>query len=174
MRRSFYGLSAQVQTAARASATRDPICPTMRPAGLRWQLLRVLGEDVAEMLEDVRACFKVICHVRPKLSCDACDRIVQASISPASMVSSSVDEGDVVLGGGLVVCCELGLVLATGFCELTCCACWLDSGTPPAIVLSCPRQQCHAGKTAKPVSDSRSDLSMTLIAPSPDGSVGPE
>ncbi|MBB6147366.1 transposase [Silvibacterium bohemicum] len=40
--------------------------------------LRELGEDVAEMLEYVRACFKVIRHVRPKLSCDACDRIVQA------------------------------------------------------------------------------------------------
>ncbi len=31
--------------------------------------LRELGEDVAEMLEYVRACFKVIRHVRPKLSC---------------------------------------------------------------------------------------------------------
>jgi len=40
--------------------------------------LRPLGEDVAEMLEYVRACFKVIRHVRPKLSCEACDRIVQA------------------------------------------------------------------------------------------------
>src|SRR5665213_3036605 len=40
--------------------------------------LRELGEDAAEMLEYVRACFKVIRHVRPKLSCDACDRIVQA------------------------------------------------------------------------------------------------
>jgi hypothetical protein len=40
--------------------------------------LRVLGEGVAEMLEHVRACFKVIRHVRPKMSCDACDRIVQA------------------------------------------------------------------------------------------------
>lgn len=48
-------------------------------------------------------------------------------------MSSSVDEGDVVLGGGVVVCCELGLVLgdvATGFCELTCLGCWLDSGAP--------------------------------------------
>jgi transposase len=38
----------------------------------------VLGEDVAEMLEYVRACFKVIRHVGPKLSCAACERIVQA------------------------------------------------------------------------------------------------
>jgi hypothetical protein len=40
--------------------------------------LRELGEDVAEMLEYVRSSFKVLRHVRPKLSCDACDRIVQA------------------------------------------------------------------------------------------------
>ena len=40
--------------------------------------MRELGEDVAEMLEYVRASFKVLRHVRPKLSCDACDRIVQA------------------------------------------------------------------------------------------------
>ena len=40
--------------------------------------LRNLGEDAAEVLEYVRASFKVIRHVRPKLSCDACDRIVQA------------------------------------------------------------------------------------------------
>jgi transposase len=40
--------------------------------------MRELGDDAAEMLEYVRACFKVIRHVRPKLSCDVCDRIVQA------------------------------------------------------------------------------------------------
>jgi transposase len=37
-----------------------------------------LGEDVSEMLEYVRACFQVIRQVRPKLSCQRCDRIVQA------------------------------------------------------------------------------------------------
>ena len=36
-----------------------------------------LGEDVAETLEYVPARFKVIRTVRPKLSCTACDRIVQ-------------------------------------------------------------------------------------------------
>lgn len=41
--------------------------------------LRELGNDLAEMLERVRTCFKIIHHVRPKLSCDTCDRIVQAS-----------------------------------------------------------------------------------------------
>src|SRR5438876_2550406 len=57
--------------------------------------LRVLGEDVAEMLERVRACFKVIRHVRPKMSCDACDRIVQA---PAP--SRPIDRG--LAGPGLL------------------------------------------------------------------------
>ena len=57
--------------------------------------LRELGEDVAEMLEYVRACFKVIRHVRPKLSCDACDRIVQA---PAP--SRPIDRG--LAGPGLL------------------------------------------------------------------------
>ena len=36
------------------------------------------SEDVSEMLEYVRACFQVIRHVRPKLSCQHCERIVQA------------------------------------------------------------------------------------------------
>ena len=57
--------------------------------------LRPLGEDVAEMLEYVRACFKVIRHVRPKLSCEACDRIVQA---PAP--SRPIDRG--MAGPGLL------------------------------------------------------------------------
>jgi transposase len=41
-------------------------------------MLRSLGEDVSEMLEYVPSRFKVIRHVRPKLSCSACERIVQA------------------------------------------------------------------------------------------------
>jgi transposase len=57
--------------------------------------LRELSEDVAEMLEYVRACFKVIRHVRPKLSCDACDRIIQA---PAP--SRPIDRG--LAGPGLL------------------------------------------------------------------------
>jgi transposase len=39
--------------------------------------LRTLGEDVSEMLEYVPARFKVIRHVRPKLSCTGCQKIVQ-------------------------------------------------------------------------------------------------
>jgi transposase len=57
--------------------------------------MRELDADTAEMLEYVRACFKVIRHVRPKLSCDACDRIVQA---PAP--SRPIDRG--LAGPGLL------------------------------------------------------------------------
>jgi transposase len=57
--------------------------------------LRELGEDVAEMLEYVRACFKVIRHVRPKLSCNSCDRIVQAAAP-----SRPIDRG--LAGPGLL------------------------------------------------------------------------
>jgi transposase len=40
--------------------------------------MRKIGEDVAEVLEYVPASFKVIRHVRPKLACASCQRIVQA------------------------------------------------------------------------------------------------
>jgi transposase len=40
--------------------------------------LRKLGEDVSEMLEYIPDSFKVIRHVRPKLSCTKCDVIVEA------------------------------------------------------------------------------------------------
>jgi transposase len=43
--------------------------------------MRKIGEDVSETLERVPAHFKVIRHVRPKLSCTKCDTIVQ---EPAS------------------------------------------------------------------------------------------
>ncbi|MBK6280007.1 MAG: IS66 family transposase [Gammaproteobacteria bacterium] len=39
--------------------------------------LKTLGEDVAEMLEYVPASFKVIRHVRPRMACACCERIVQ-------------------------------------------------------------------------------------------------
>ena len=41
--------------------------------------LRRIGEDVSEVLEYVPEHFKVVRHVRPKLSCASCQRIVQAS-----------------------------------------------------------------------------------------------
>ena len=57
--------------------------------------LRPLGEDVSEMLEYVPAHFEVIRLVRPKLSCAACERIVQA---PAP--SRPIDRG--LAGPGLL------------------------------------------------------------------------
>ena len=41
--------------------------------------LRKLGEDVSEVLERIPSRFKVIRHVRVKLACARCDRIVQAA-----------------------------------------------------------------------------------------------
>jgi transposase len=43
-------------------------------------VLRKLGEDVTELLEYVPSAFKVIQLVRPKLSCRACETIVQAPL----------------------------------------------------------------------------------------------
>lgn len=42
--------------------------------------LSVLGEDVSEVLEYVPSCFKVVRHVRPRVSCRACEAISQASM----------------------------------------------------------------------------------------------
>jgi transposase IS66-like protein len=50
----------------------ETVCPDCGGA------LRQLGEDFSEMLEYVPARFKVIRHVRSKLSCSACERIVQS------------------------------------------------------------------------------------------------
>jgi transposase len=41
-------------------------------------VLRKLSEDVSEMLEYVPESFRIIRHVRPKLSCRQCERVVQA------------------------------------------------------------------------------------------------
>ena len=57
--------------------------------------LRALGEDVSETLEYVPGHFKVIRHVRPKLSCASCEHIVQ---EPAP--SRPIDHG--VPGPGLL------------------------------------------------------------------------
>ena len=57
------------ETVMHSSESRCPECAAE---------MRVLGEDVAEMLEYVPSHFKVIRHVRPKLSCPECQKIVQA------------------------------------------------------------------------------------------------
>jgi transposase len=49
----------------------DANCPDCGSA------MKTIGEDIAEMLEFVPAHFKVIQHVRPRLACRCCERIVQ-------------------------------------------------------------------------------------------------
>jgi transposase len=51
--------------------------------------LRLLGEDVTEILEYVPAQFKVIRQVRPKLSCGNCQRVVQEA-APSRAVERSL------------------------------------------------------------------------------------
>src|SRR5215472_3239522 len=77
------------QSAAKAKPARRPL-PEHLPRQIQTHLpkhtvcpdcggeLRKLSEDVSEMLEYVPDSFKVIRHVRPKLSCQKCERIVQA------------------------------------------------------------------------------------------------
>ena len=58
----------------RESIVHEPACQC--PAC--GSAMRQIGEDVSEQLEYVPDHFKVIRHVRPKLSCTHCDTIVQA------------------------------------------------------------------------------------------------
>ena len=53
--------------------------------------MRSLGEDVSEMLDLVPGYFKVIRHVRPKLSCGHCARVVQqpAPVRPIDRVMAA-------------------------------------------------------------------------------------
>jgi transposase len=55
--------------------------PTACPA-CGSQKLSVIGEDSREVLEYVPAHFKVVVHVRPKVSCRACEAIAQAPAAP--------------------------------------------------------------------------------------------
>jgi transposase len=52
---------------------KESVCPDCGGA------LRKLGEDISEMLEYVPASFYVVRHVREKLNCTKCDKIVQAA-----------------------------------------------------------------------------------------------
>ncbi|MFN0194395.1 MAG: IS66 family transposase [Aestuariivirga sp.] len=58
----------------RQEEVHEPSCTCPNCGGV----MRKLGEDVTEVLEYVPASFKVIRHVRPKLSCRLCETIVQA------------------------------------------------------------------------------------------------
>ncbi len=87
----FEASAAQKATAAPRTPARQPVRKPL-PAHLPREsvihapdatcpdcgtTMQRIGEDVAEMLEYVPARFKVIRHVRPKLSCACCQRIVQ-------------------------------------------------------------------------------------------------
>lgn len=50
--------------------------------------MRRIGEDVSEVLDYVPGRFKVIRHVRPKLACPACERIVQVA-APSRPIARS-------------------------------------------------------------------------------------
>ena len=67
--------------------------------------LRALGEDSSEMLEFVPEHWKLIKHIRPKYSCAACQKIVQAS-APSRPIPHSY------AGPGL-----LAHVLVAKFCD---------------------------------------------------------
>lgn len=67
--------------------------------------LSKLGEDVSEMLEYIPASFKVIRHVRPRLCCPGCERVVQAPAPTRPMERS-------IAGPGL-----LAHVLTAKFCD---------------------------------------------------------
>jgi transposase len=55
--------------------------------------LRALGEDSSEMLEYVPEHWKAIKHVRPKYSCSACQKIVQASAASRPIERSYAGPG---------------------------------------------------------------------------------
>lgn len=57
--------------------------------------MKKIGEDVSEVLDYMPACFRVIRHVRPKLACPACERIVQGEAP-----SRPIDRG--LAGAGLL------------------------------------------------------------------------
>jgi transposase len=75
----------------REDAVHEPACLCPRCSGA----LRKLGEDVTEELEYVPSHFKVIRHVRPKLSCRSCEAVVQAP-----MASRPIERG--LAGPGLL------------------------------------------------------------------------
>jgi transposase len=78
---------------------KETVCPQCQGE------LRKLGEDVSEVLEFVRASFRVIRHVRTKLSCIKCDCIVQAQ-APSRPIARGMG------GPGL-----LAHVLASKYCD---------------------------------------------------------
>jgi len=63
----------------RESLVHEPSLPEGCSCPSCGGVMKALGEDVSEMLEYIPSRFKVIRHVRPKLACARCDKIVQAA-----------------------------------------------------------------------------------------------
>jgi len=61
--------------------------------------MRPLGEDVSEMLDMVPGYFKVIRHVRPKLSCGHCSQVVQQPAPPRPIARGMAAPGLLALVG---------------------------------------------------------------------------
>ncbi len=78
----------------REEEVHEPTCTCPNCGGA----MRRLGEDVTEVLDYVPASFKVVRHVRPKLSCRVCETIVQAP-----MPSLPIERGKP--GPGLLLMC---------------------------------------------------------------------
>jgi transposase len=87
---------------ARETVTHEPVCTC---PGCGGRVFSRLGQDEREVLEYVPSSFKVICHVRPKLSCRGCETIVQAP-----MPSLPIERG--LPGPGL-----LAHVLVSKYCD---------------------------------------------------------
>jgi transposase len=63
----------------RENVVHPPVLPNTCSCPACGGAMKALGEDVSEMLEYIPSRFKVIRHVRPKLACARCDKIVQAA-----------------------------------------------------------------------------------------------
>ena len=88
----------------RETVTREPACTCPGCGGTTFSRL---GQDEREVLEYVPSSFKVICHVRPKLSCRSCETIVQAP-----MPSLPIERG--LPGPGLIA-----HVVVSKYCDHT-------------------------------------------------------
>jgi hypothetical protein len=73
-----------------------------------------LGENVSEMLEYIPASFKVIRHVRPKLSCTKCDVIIEAPCTAATNRSQTCRAGAAGACAGVEVCRPLSSLSPVG------------------------------------------------------------
>jgi transposase len=71
-----HGRKALPEHLPRDVTVHEPTCTCPNCGGA----LRKLGEDVTEVLDYVPASFRVVRHVRPKLSCRLCETIVQLPV----------------------------------------------------------------------------------------------